>query len=82
MIRVRNNAGEIIIGGPYVEDLECPKCGHDNVEIRWCNEDGLFCKYTADPEHFHRTCYRCDYCWITNDVLNLDPSPLSDTGAI
>jgi hypothetical protein len=63
-----------------VADLPCPKCGHADVSIAYC--DGCALRPLSSlignpddrcipghPEHFHRRCRRCGYRWRTDDAL-------------
>ncbi len=71
---------------PKVADLPCPKCGSDTVKIMYrdscstskheCYDAAKAAGWLADsdawviPEHFHRTCQRCNHTWPTFDVLS------------
>lgn len=68
-----------------VEDISCPKCGHDIVRMHYYAAGGSYfaslhtiCKRDVPMrpdnrdefiEHFHRYCQRCHYEWPTTDVL-------------
>lgn len=60
---------------PQTPDLPCPKCGSQRTKMMWCDGRGwiygfgraLLCVQKDD--HFHRGCLRCEYRWITEDVV-------------
>lgn len=67
---------------PSVVDLACPKCGHSDVRIAYCDSSPTLRPWSSvvksheddycgmhDPEHFHRSCRRCSYRWRTDDTL-------------
>ena len=69
---------------PRVEDIPCPKCGHDEVRINYQEGGSRYdsahdrCRLNVGmaerggdiyAEHFHRVCQRCHYVWATADVL-------------
>jgi hypothetical protein len=54
---------------------KCPKCGHDDVTVRWhdagyigrtkaCEFYTATRKFGDDLNHMHRRCERCHYEWI------------------
>lgn len=68
--------------GPGAPQLSCPKCGHAETGMSYCDgcdlrpSVGFGSKHAddvcdhGDVEHFHRSCARCRYRWRTNDVIN------------
>lgn len=65
-----------------VPDQQCPKCGHDGVDMEYClggrgagsRNRGLDLCMWGDPEHFHRNCLRCGFWWRTDDVIESEAS--------
>ncbi len=64
-----------------VPTLACPKCGHEDTGMNYC--DGCYLRpmritgdyaddkcSDGDLEHNHRWCKRCSYRWRTNDVIS------------
>lgn len=44
-------------------DRACPKCGQSTVQEQ---HQVFYCymsEHRDDPEHFHRSCWRCGYEW-------------------
>lgn len=70
----QKRGNEMVVVDGQVPDLPCPKCGHADVRIRYC--DGCKLRMWNDPclhrepEHFHRSCRRCGYFWQTNDAID------------
>jgi hypothetical protein len=59
--------------------LPCPKCCSTDTELAYCSKChnprspetpwSMVCTHPEPQyEHFHRTCNRCGYQWLTNDV--------------
>jgi hypothetical protein len=68
--------------GPIVvPTLACPKCGHEDTAMNYCDGCGLRPYHAVtgmhaddrcndgDLEHNHRYCRRCTYRWRTDDVI-------------
>lgn len=53
-----------------MEDLTCPKCEHNNIDVKWHDGKncGLFAKVKEYFEHLHYTCRQCEYEWITETI--------------
>ena len=56
-------------------DPPCPKCGHPDTAMRYCDGKPLTRQIgdrclEREPDHFHRRCKRCHYQWQTGDVLS------------
>lgn len=62
---------------PFDPSRKCPKCGHDQVRVSYCNKERWQHYGDArdvyevavgddgdDCEHLHRICERCHYEWV------------------